>query len=94
MPFGPNIYLNIGYFVVALVVGYFWARFVYTAPKEPGKVPNGSLGWALFVWVVYGLMWPLWAVLVIVTGLYDLGRTHGKGLGRKIGTKLFGKPTA
>jgi hypothetical protein len=68
------------YFAVAAIVGYWSARETYRGVSR--DIPKESTGWALFVWVVYGLCWP---VLVFGFVLYVVFTTEWwKSLGRKL----------
>lgn len=73
----------IAYFVIAFIVGYFWARSVYL--KGGKDIAPGNLWTALGFWIIYGLVWPVWALVLVFMTIYEFAQKHkASSLGDKI----------
>lgn len=78
--------LIIIYGCIALGAGYTFARWTYNDDPATASLPPRSVVAALFIWVVYGLSWP---VLVIGFALYNAWDALG---GDRFGDWLFRRP--
>lgn len=79
------------YGIVGLVVGYFFARHAYKPgplPRKYNEIPAENVGWALGMWIVYGLAWP--GVAVVLLTVFIVAFFPGKRYIKSGANRLFG----